>query len=431
MENEKVLDNIQDEEQPAKKGGGRGFHTNIFTLVLSVLVATFLWVYVMSVDAPNSEQTFYGVKVSVNNIDKLNATSGLSIVSESENIFVDVVLQGKKSVLGKITSEDIKAYVDASALTEAGSYELEIKYMPFPGGATFVKASSTSVSLVADETASVRVPIKVVFKDCVIPTGYSLGESVLNTEYVNVTGAKTDVEKIESAVITISAGTMVKSVTVMDAIPVLCDKSGNEISGEYVNYEKEYVDVYVPVYLKKDVKIEVGYQYGLFNDKNTTVTLSPAKITVYGDAEKVAAIGDSIFVGKINEKSTSNQFFFDITKNMLGEGVSVVTGTSRVIATVAHSALEVTEFLVEAENFKVNNPHGVSYSVGQDGVVIKLRCPTDKMAYLDNENIEVVLDLSNVGGTGGSFDVVLKIVFKGELKDVAYELSTYSVKITT
>ena len=71
MENEKVLDNIQDEEQPAKKGGGRGFHTNIFTLVLSVLVATFLWVYVMSVDAPNSEQTFYGVKVSVNNIDKL------------------------------------------------------------------------------------------------------------------------------------------------------------------------------------------------------------------------------------------------------------------------------------------------------------------------------------------------------------------------
>ena len=116
---------------------------------------------------------------------------------------------------------------------------------------------------------------------------------------------------------------------------------------------------------------------------------------------------------------------------MLGEGVSVVTGTSRVIATVAHSGLEVTEFLVEAENFKVNNPHGVSYSVGQDGVVIKLRCPTDKMAYLDNENIEVVLDLSNVGGTGGSFDVVLKIVFKGELKDVAYELSTYSVKITT
>lgn len=431
MENEKILDNTEMDESQEIKSGGRKFHTNIFTLVLSVIVAVFLWVYVMSVDAPNSKQTFYGVRVAVNNLEKLNSASGLSVVSENENIVIDVVLQGKKSVLGKLTSEDIKAYVDAGTITEAGTHDLEIKYMPFPGGATFVSASSGSVSLVVDSTSSVQVPIEVKFKDCVIPTGYTVGECVLNTSYVKVTGAKSDIDRIKNAVITISAGTLNKSITVMDMVPVLCDVSGNEIAGEYVQYEKEYVDVYVPVYLKKDIKIVVGYQYGLFNEKNTSVLLSPSKVTVYGDAEKVAAIGDSLFVGKINEKTAKNVFYFDITKSMLGEGVSVVTGTSKVIATVTHTGLEVTDFLVEAENFMVNNPHNVSYNIKQDGVVIKLRCPTDKMAYLTKENVEVVLDLSNVGGTGGSFTVPLTVVFKGELKGVAYELTSYTVEITT
>ncbi len=423
MKNENVL--INTENKPAEKG----FRTNILVLVLSVLVAVFLWVYVMSVDAPNSERTIYGVKVSVNNIEKLNQQSGLSIVSENANIYIDVVLQGKKSVLGKLTPEDIKAYVDASTITEAGTHSLEIKYMPFPGGTTFISASSGTVSMVIDSTATVEIPINVKFANCIIPTGYSLGDYVLNTEYVSVTGARSDLEKIESATISINTGTLTKSITVRDEVPVLCDKNGKEVVSEYITYKKEYVDVYVPVYLTRELTVKVNYLHGLYNDKNTTLTLSPSKVTVKGDASAVEALGDSIVVGTINEKSNVNSFTFEITKKMLGDGVSLEASSPLVFASVAHNGVETTEFLVDKENFKVNNPYNLEYSIDQDGVVIKFRCSTEQLIYCNEENVKVYLDLSGIRNGEEKARVKLSIHFEGELKG-SYELASYYVDVS-
>lgn len=433
MENENVIDNIEysgNKEEKKEKSTASKFTTNVLIFILSLILAVFVWVYVMSVDAPNSEQTFYGVNVSVNNLDRLNETMGLSVVSEDSGIQIDVVLQGKRSVLSKLTAEDIKAYVDVGALTEAGTHSLDIKYMPFPGGTTFVRASSGTVSMVVDSTIEEQIPVKVKFENCILPDGYSMGESIINTEFVKVTGAKSDIEKIESAVITVSTGTLTGSVTVMDKIPVLCDKSGKEISSRYINYEKTYVDVYVPVYLEKELQVKVDFVHGLYNDKNTTVTVSPAKIKVKGEAAKVEKLGDSITVGSINEKTTGNVFTFDIVQSMLGEGVELLNGSKRVIATVAHNGVETTEFLMEAEDFTVNNPHKIGYTLAQDGIVIKLRCPTGKLGDVNSENVQVVLDLSNLGGQGDTFTANLKIIFKGELEGLAYELSTYTVDVT-
>ncbi len=432
MENEKIIENSilnENENGKPEKTGAKKFTSNFFTFVLSLMVAVVVWLYVMSIDAPNSEQTFYGVNVSVNNLDKLDELAGLSVVSENSDIHVDVVLQGKKSVLSKLSAEDIKAYVDVSSLTEAGTHSLEIKYMPFPGGTTFVSASSGTVSMVVDSTIDAEIPIKVKFEDCILPDGYSMGSCILNTEWITVTGAKSDIEKIDSAVITVSTGTLVGSVTVMDKVPVLCDKSGKEISSQYVSYEKAYVDVYVPVYLEKELQLKVDFVHGLYNDKNTAVTLSPSKIKVKGDAAKVAELGDTLTVGRINEKTTSNIFFFDITSTMLGEGVELLTG-SKITATVAHNGVETTELLVEAENFTVNNPHKIDYKIAQDGVVIKLRCPTGKLGDVNTDNVQVVLDLSNMGGTDSTFTANLTVIFKGELEGLAYELSSYTVDVT-
>ena len=351
------------------------------------------------------------------------------MVSESSDIHIDVVLQGKKSVLSKLTPDDIKAYVDVSVLTEAGTHALEIKYMPFPGGTTFVSASSGTVSMVVDSTIEAKIPIKVKFEDCIIPDGYSTGECILNTEWVEVTGAKSDIEKIDSAVITINTGTLTGSVTAMDKVPVLCDKSGKEIVSQYVNYEKAYVDVYVPVYLEKELQLNVGFVHGLYNDKNTTITLAPSKIKVKGDAAKVAELGDSLTIGKIDEKTQSNIFFFDIS-HLIGEGIELMSGNSKITATVAHNGVETTEFLVEAENFIVNNPHKINYDIAQDGVVIKLRCPTGKLSSINNNTVQVVLDLSNLGGQGDTFTANLTVLFKGELEGLAYELSSYTVNVS-
>ena len=62
--------------------------------------------------------------------------------------------------------------------------------------------------------------------------------------------------------------------------------------------------------------------------------------------------------------------------------------------------------------------------------MVKLRCPTGKLASVNSETVQLVLDLSNLGGQGDVFTANLTVVFKGELEGLAYELSSYTVDVT-
>ncbi len=416
-------------KQPEGNSKGDKRRGDILALILCLVVAFMLWGYVMSMESPTSERTFNGVKVSVSNMESLNDNHNLSIVSESENLVVDVILQGKKSVLSKLTSDDIKAYIDVGNITEAGTHSLDIKYLPFPDGTTFAGSSSGSMSMKVDKKETIDVPIVVKYENCIIPDGYSVGEYILSVDTVKVEGAKADLDRIKEAIITISAGTLTNTLTAKDRIPVICDKNGKKFESEYISYEVTYVDVKLPVYLQKDIKLGYEFVYNLYNETNVNVTMSPSALTVYGEASVIDKLPDEYMITKIDEKNSPDVIKIKIYGGMFGNDVEIKSEVEEVSISVAHKKTATTQLRFAPEDIKVNNPHGLTYTLPEDGLLVTFRCSTEKLSYADTDNVTAVVDLSSVGAAENSTNVIVTFNYSNDIAGYMYELGQYTVEV--
>lgn len=92
---------------------------DIIAFILSVFAAIFLWFYVMAVESPNTEMDFQGVTVEVEGEYEMRADKGWSLIS-TDSRTVDLILRGKKSLLGRMKSDDIHAFVDLSKVEVSG-----------------------------------------------------------------------------------------------------------------------------------------------------------------------------------------------------------------------------------------------------------------------------------------------------------------------
>lgn len=417
---------------PEKKNKVHSGMGSLAVLILSVIVAIGLWGYVMSLESPTSETVVPGVHVNVNNTDRLNETAGLSVLSESDNINVSFKLQGKKSILSNISAEDIRAYVDVASIKEPGTYDMEIACMPI-SGAIVVDISPKTVKIVVDSTGKITLPITVKFDNSTLPDGYSLGECNMNIDSVEVSGANADLEKIGGAVITLNTGTLTRSSTAMNEVPVLVDKNGNEFSSKYITFPKVYVNVYIPVFLTKDIKLDVDTLYGYYNEKNTKITVTPAKITVKGNAATVESMPDSFVIAKIDEKAAIDNFNVDINFGEYGDEVTLVSEEKVANVSIVHFASIKTEYLYPMQSIIVNNPHGLYYELPEEltGITLDIRVYSDRTGCINTNNIDVMIDLSSIDKDfKGEIVAPVRITFKNELQDKAYENGAYVLKVS-
>lgn len=131
---------------------------NLIPKILCVVAAFVLWLYVMQVESPEYTETISSVAVSLQNTSVLQSESGLSVYNGG-NERINVELSGKKSVISGLKSDDIKAYADVSRIKEAGRHSLDV-YVDLPDGVSIVKPEPSTVTVFADETKSVSLPIK-------------------------------------------------------------------------------------------------------------------------------------------------------------------------------------------------------------------------------------------------------------------------------
>jgi YbbR domain-containing protein len=167
------------------------------------LLAIGLWVYVITVERPESENTFYNVPVVLEGEDVLRER-GMMITSQTQQT-VTLKLSGNRKALNQLKSSDIAAVIDLSRVTEAGeknaTYSVEI-----PGDADLevVARQPESVALIITEWATKEIPVSLDFIGRV-PEGYYVDKqsATLDRTSVHVTGPEQIITQIEKAVITI------------------------------------------------------------------------------------------------------------------------------------------------------------------------------------------------------------------------------------
>lgn len=400
---------------------------NLLPKILCILAAFVLWLYVMQVESPEYEHEITSVPIELENANDLHTHAGLSVYAGSGNR-INVTVAGKKSIVTKLSAEDIKAYIDLSKIKEAGRHSLDVSF-DLPEDVTLIEGEPSTVTVYVDEIDSISLPVSEKLVNFVLESPYELGEIDFEFDTVNVTGPKNRINDLGGAVVTINMDNH-KSTFVTNADIDIVDKLGNTVDMNYLSVSETDMNVTVPIYLTRELPIEVRFKYGLVNEDLISVTCEPSSVVLKGDAAKFIDGASLIEKIEIDETAILSTPYTELRDLIVRDGLTITSGSSDVKITVEYDRTVRTREIA-VNNIKVTGAHtDIEYEILDDNILVMLRGRIDELESVKVSDISATVDLE--GFDSASSGVITKyatIKVDAENADSVFVIGTYPVQV--
>ena len=291
--------------------------------VLSVLIAIVLWAYVMGEVNPTSSSTLKNIKVNIVNEEVLDE-AGLAIAG-STDYRVSVTLEGKRSVVKKVRAGDLDVTADVQGF-KRGVHYIEVKVeAPDDVKVTDIKNSKIKVKIEKKVSESRKVnPVLTGNNDDAV-----LKNAAVAPDTVQVTGAKSDVEKVKHVNAPVSAKALEAGKGEAEAELVAVNGSGDEV--KEVELSAETAKVKASVMRTKTVTLKVPVRGENKNTRKVSVD-APGKVKIQGTKKKLAGV-EEITCKSIDVSDVYGTTVFDLELKT-PKGIKVLTPEDKLIATV-------------------------------------------------------------------------------------------------
>ena len=275
----------------------------LLTALLSVGIALVLWLYVVTVVSPNSDNIYKNVPITLQG-EAVLQDRGLMITS-GELPTVSLHLEGNRTDLNKINSSNISIGVDVSGIGEPGTYNLTLTQPNFltdvPNTAvTVLSKDPSTVTVVVAKRISKPVPVDIKYNGT-LPENYMADKENLEQDYLNVTvsGPQEVVDQIAMARIEVDLDNRIESITGRYAY-TLCNEKGEPVDAQMIVTDVEAVNLTLKVVRVKEVALSVNVvDGGGATEEACKITLDPEVILVSG-SDQLLENFDTLELGTIN-----------------------------------------------------------------------------------------------------------------------------------
>ena len=370
--------------------------SKLLTALLCLIVSFGLWMYVITVVSPGSENTFTDIPVEIKNINTLTERD-LMILGDTTPT-VTLRLAGNRSDLLKLNSQNITVQVDASKIIEAGLAELSYT-VSYPGNVpnnalTIQSRNPDYIVLEVVDRAEKPIPVEIIANKESVPPNYIPDEPTSEVKQIKISGPADRIALIEKAVINIDLTGRTESIH-ENFTYTLCDKDGNPVDAKYVETDTQQVFVDLLIQRYKIIPLRVNIiPGGGATEKDVTVSFSPDEIMVYGSEAalekleylEVGTLDLSLFTG-------DQSITFPIT---LPEGITHATGEgAKVTVDLSFGDLVIKKLSVT--NIVLQNiPEGMTAKSHTGALEVTVRGPQELLGVLQASHLTVVADLKNV-----------------------------------
>ena len=402
--------------------------SNFVRLVLALVISFALWLYVISVVSPESEDTFYDIPVSYQN--DILEERGLMIVSETPT--VTLKLKGNRSDLNELNASNITILVDLSEIKTPGTQMLSynVTYPANLPGNAFKTLSQTPnlLQLKVESKIKKNVPVYVEYIGSV-PEGFVAEKEtpVMDTTIVEVSGPKSSVDLIHQA--TIQVDLTDKTESIVGAFNyVLCNEEGEPVDAQMVVTNVEEINMSVKIQAIKEIPLVLNLvDGGGATSDSCQVELSRETIVVSGNDARLREL-EYIELGTVNLAELmdeTNTIDFQI---VLPDGITNSSGVSEVTATITFPDLMRKKFTISKEQFQtIGVPEGANVVWITEVVEVELRGLRETIQKLSEKDIIVTVDFT--GEDLGSISKTPKISLPRAYASVG-EVSVSSVTAT-
>lgn len=368
--------------------------SKILTALLAAAIAVCLWGYVITVERPESEKTFYKVPVVLEGENVLK-DRGMMITS-GEDTTVTLKLAGRRSDLKNLKSSDIVAVVNLSRITEPGqknmSYSISI---PGDSNIDVVKRTPDTVAISVVEWASKPIPVNLKFEGHV-PEDYGENRQGATKDHdtITVTGPKDIINQIAMAKVTIDLDG--RTETFAESFRyALCDAEGTPID-DVSSVTTDYGEIRVSMSIHQLKEVKLVYTIvdgGGLTASDVEVSISPKDtITVAGSPmvlEELKEINLGTF--DLGELTQTTEFKKPVK---LPEGVSNRSNISEVTVTVTVPEMETRTY--NTSQFRIENvPEGLEAQLIAEQLEVHLRGRGRLLDQIKPEHITAVVDLTD------------------------------------
>ena len=396
------------------------------SFLLALLFACGLWLFVVTVEQPESESTYYDIPVVYQNEDVL-AERGLMIVSERPT--VTLKLKSTRTNLRNLNEANINILVNLANIREAKTYSLNYSFS-FPGNVpqsevSVVSTSAEQIKLKVERRITKQVEVVPVYNGSV-PEGMIAHkeEAELDYEYIEVTGPESVVQNVTKAVIQVDLEGQTQTIAGEYAY-TLCDDENNPVDSALLTTNVEMVNLMLKIQQVKEIELRVKIiPGGGATEQTSTITMDPATIRVSGPEALLADL-EYLEIGTIDlgtmTKEESRVFLIQ-----LPEGITNETGVNNVAVRVEFPNLRTLKMTINDIKL-VGLPEGLEAELITQALEVTVRGLAEQTVGLRASDLTVTVDLSDA--QVGTFTQAATITLSSKFPDVGV-MGTYSVSVT-
>ncbi len=335
----------------------RRLTVNLGLKILAFFIAVFMWLIVVNIDDPVTEEVYNGVPVSVINEEVVTTTNRTYQVVDNTRE-VNVTVSAKRSILNKIKVGDIVAIADMKELSLGSQIPIEVTIPGYKYEKAYTNPGNLQVKI--EDEAKNNFPITPTTLGTV-REGFMLGELKADPEKVTLRGPESVINSISRVVAEADVSGLSGNADI-EARLILYDANNNVIDQTLLanNLGKEGVSVEVKLYEIKNipVKLDTSMITAAKGYKISAVNVEPREISVTGDEEDLEEF-DEIRIPaedlKIMELTERTERVVDISP-YLPEGVSLVDeNADSVVVSVSIEQPGVKNYEVSTSSITVNN----------------------------------------------------------------------------
>ncbi len=395
---------------------------NFLLKVVSLVVAVLFWLMVVNVDDPIITSQIPGVIVQVQNEAYIESGGKMSMIEEGQNV-VTVEVTGKRSIVDKLTAEDLVATADLKQIVNMNTDPIMV---PITVNCSKLRSTDLipdprNLSVDIDDIMTQEYIVTVASGEGQPGKGYEIGTLSARPDKIKITGPQSLVRIIDKVVATVDPTNIQEDTTKLVGLKII-DRNQVEFSEskmDYLKYDTSVPEVSVAVDLwaiRNDVAIKGGYvgepADGYKVDK---ITFTPGHISVAGSDEALKALseaGNSIQVPDGTIDVTGKDSDLEVKVNiekLLPEGIKLTKDTSdTVIATVNILSQDSKEYSIPTTSIVGKNvADGLQLIYETEKVQIRIRENGAELDQLKESDIRASVDLT--GKTEGSYQIPVKV----------------------
>ncbi|MBQ6845387.1 MAG: hypothetical protein IJO60_12245 [Agathobacter sp.] len=387
---------------------------NLGFKILAVVFAFTLWVTVYNLDDPTKTKQFTAT-ITMTNKEVLEELGKYYEIQDGMNK-VSFSVTAPRSVLDKLDDSDFVAEADLQKMSISedgitGTMPIEIFCTAnVSGNSLKITSSSKNLIVALDDlmTKQFVVQAKAIGQ---VADGYALGKvEVTAPNVLKVSGPKSIVSQIHSAVVTVDVSDMSDSSTTYRDTPILLDANGSEIDTTRLTLSDTLVNVEAEILNVKEVAISVSPTGTVAEGyKITEISINPATIYLKGSKTMLNSISAiQIPNGILNVEGAEK----DVTV-VVDVSEYIPEGVELVVPDQATVQLTATVNKIKTKTFSVNT---------EDIAVTGLQ----NHAILEYELSSVAV---NITGLEEDINAVTEKMLKGSIDVTELDYGTHQVEV--